>query len=149
MIKLGGVSFIHQVPNLHIFSFSEGDLDPLKQAMCIDAHDPYSACVAIDDPQALLNSIYAGEILKTKAAVRTVFKEAGGAAVAYEAVTQDILAGPVIPPSPFKKAPHFAPQCEVRFVFGPASEDSLEDRIVIKLPDGQKHFSEVFRNFKA
>jgi hypothetical protein len=113
--------------------------------MCVDASVPYSACLSIEDPVALLKTIIGhGEILTTKAAVRTIFKDAAYGAVTYEAVTQDIRTGPVIIPSPFKKATVFAPQREHRMLFVPRA-DIPQDTIIIKIPEPAKHFHEVFR----
>jgi hypothetical protein len=148
-IEMGGAKFVHQVPSMYIYSYSCGDLDELKKAMCVDTPEPYSACLKIKDPEGLLNTIMTqGEVLTTKTAVSATFKAAGWAQVAYEDVTQDIRTGPAIAPSPFKKARRFASQCEYRFAFDPAV-DAIPESIIIKISDTSKHFHEVFRDFRA
>jgi hypothetical protein len=147
-IKMGGVRFIHQVPNLYIYSFSHGELGELKNAMCVEAQVPYSACLNIEDPAVLLDAIMdQGEVLTTAANVRSIFKQAVHRPVMYKAVIQDIRTGPVIAPSPFQKAAIFAPQREHRMLFDPVADDA-PDTIVIKIPHPENHFHEVFRDFK-
>ena len=93
-IEMGGVNFVHRVPSIHIYSYSCGDLGELKKAMWVDAPEPYSACLKIEDPVGLLKTIMTqGKVLTTKTAVSTNFA-AGWAKVAYEDVTQDIRTGP-------------------------------------------------------
>jgi hypothetical protein len=144
-IELGSVRFVHQVPSLYIYSYSCGDLDELKKLMFEDAIDPYTACLKINDPLALLEAIMTeGEILATHAAVSVIFKDAGLGPVSYGEVMQDISLGPVIAPSPLRKGPKFAPQREHRLLFGPAADD-LPERIIVRLPNVARHFQEVFR----
>ena len=69
--------------------------------------------------------------------------------VKYEAVSQDIMLGNAIPPSPLRKAPRFAAQQEERIVFFPKPSGlKLSDRILIRIPNAYEHFEEVFRGFK-
>lgn len=148
-IELGGVRFVHQVPSLYIYSYSCGDLQELKKQMCVNAIEPYTACLAITDPGALLKAIMTqAEVLTTHAAVSTVFKDAGLGQVTYGEVEQDIRTGPAMAPSPFRKAFKFAPQQEHRLLFDPAVND-FPERIIVKLPNVARYFQEVFRDFRA
>jgi hypothetical protein len=73
-IEMGGVNFVHRVPSIHIYSYSCGDLGELKKAMWVDAPEPYSACLKIEDPVGLLKTIMTqGKVLTTKTAVSTNF----------------------------------------------------------------------------
>lgn len=147
-IDMGGVTFVHQVPPMHIYSYAYGNFDKLKQAMCVDAVERYDACLHINDHEALLKAIYKeGEILEIATPARVAFKAAGWAEVSYDEVERDITAGPVIPPSPFKKALRFASQCEYRYAFDPAME-GLPERIVVRVPNLGDYFKVVFRDFR-
>jgi hypothetical protein len=146
-IEMGGVRFVHQVPSMHIYSCSSGSLDDLRKSMCVEAAEPYSACLRINDPVALAKAILdQGEVLETKVPVSAIFEKTERGMVLYEDVTRHLGDGPVIVPSPFKKAPQFAPQREYRLAFSPAAK-GLADRIFIKVPEPGKHFAEEFRSY--
>jgi hypothetical protein len=146
-IEMGGVRFVHQVPSMHIYSCSSGSLDDLRTSMCVEAAEPYSACLRINDPVALAKAILdQGEVLETKVPVSAIFEKTERGMVLYEDVTRHLGDGPVIVPSPFKKAPQFAPQREYRLAFSPAAK-GLADRIFIKVPEPGKHFAEEFRSY--
>jgi hypothetical protein len=142
-IEMGGARFIHHVPNLYIYSYSSGDLDELKQTMCVDARVRYDACMRIHDPRGLMETIAS---TTAKAGGNFIFKSGTTGTVTYAQVTRDVTAGPAIAPSPFTKAPLFAPQRECRFVFDPAV--GLPDSIIITIPNPEKYFKEVFRGLK-
>ena len=148
-IEMGGVRFVYQVEPMHIYSFASGDLDELKTRMCVEAQQPYDACLRIIDPSALAQAICDIGETADGSPFKAIFVMIRHEPVKYEPVTQDILTGNAIAPSPFRKAPHFAPQSEERFVFVPIpGGPALADRITIRLQNPSNYFEEVFRGFK-
>jgi len=148
-IHLGGVRFVQEVESMHIYSFSAGDLDELKKRMCIEARQPYDACLRIIDPGVLAQAICDKGETEERRPFKTLFAMIRHEPVKYEPVSQNILSGNAIAPSPFRKAPCFAPQSEERFLFVPAPGGrALADRITIRLPNPYNYFEEVFRGLK-
>lgn len=149
-IDMGAVRFVHQVEPMHIYSFASGDLDELKTRMCLESSQRYDACIRIIDPGALAQAICDTGETMDGTQFRTLFAMIRHEPVRYEPVAQNILTGNVIPPSPFRKAPHFAEQSEERLVFVPVREaPALADRITLRLPNPSNYFEEVFRGYKA
>jgi hypothetical protein len=147
-IVMDGSRFIAQVEPMHIYSFAAGDLDELTRRMCVECTPPYDACLRIIDPGALAQAICDTGVTTDGRPFRALFQMIRHEPVKYEPVTQDIMSGNAIAPSPFRKAPHFAYQSEERFVLAPVPGVALSDRIEIRLPNPFAHFEEVFRGFK-
>ena len=149
-IEMGGVRFVQQVEPMHIYSFASGDLDELKTRMCVEAHQPYDACLRIIDPRALAQAICDTGDTDDGRPFKTLFAMIRHEPVRYEPVTQNIWTGNAVAPSPFRKAPHFAPQAEERFVFVPIpGGPALADRITIRLPNPSNYFEEIFRGLSS
>jgi len=147
-IEMGGARFVQQVEPMHIYSFASGDLDELKTRMCVEAQQPYDACLRIFDPSALAQAICDTGETPDGSPFKALFAMIRHEPIKYEPVTQDILTGNAIAPSPFRKAPRFAPQSEERFVFVPIlGGPALADRITIQLTNPSSYFEEVFRGF--
>lgn len=145
-IEIANVSFVHQLAPLFIYSFSNGELPEMKTRMCVEAQEPYDACLQILDPAVLAQAICDSGETSDGQPFRAQFIGIRHEPVRYEAVSQNIMSANAIPPSPFRKAPHFSLQREERFVLVPKSDIDLGiDRITIRIPNPSKYFEEVFR----
>jgi hypothetical protein len=148
-IIMPDVRFVHQVQEMHIYSFSDGDLATPK-AMCVDAPVPYNACLRIKDEVALMKAIIEKGTLPEHGNIqaRAFFTHGAIGRVEYKPLSRNIRSGPVIPPSPLAKDTRFASQSEIRIALFPAKE-GLPRRIVIKIPDPSEHFELVFRDYEV
>jgi hypothetical protein len=148
-INISGARFIHQVPNLFIYSISAGNIDELTDRMCVHARKPYDACLKVLDLKQLQRAIFErGRIRNLNCGVNEVFQPGLIGAVDYEIRARDIRQGPVIEPSPFKKAERFAAQSETRVLFVPKEGAQIPDRLIIELSEPDRLFEEVFRNYR-
>lgn len=149
IIDMSGVRFIHQVPNLFIFSVSAGYVDDLTTRMCVNAKRPYDACLRVTDLEMLRQmAISQGRIRDLDCAVSDIFLPGLIQAVEYEARSRDIREGAVLQPSPFKKAARFSGQSEVRVLFVPKEGAQITaERFIVELPSAASVFEEMFRNY--
>jgi hypothetical protein len=136
-IDMSGVRFVHQVPNLFIYSVSAGDIGDLTARMCVNAKRPYDACLGIADLAMLQRTAFGhGRVHNLDCAVSDIFLPGLIKAVEYEPRSRDIRQGQVIEPSPFKKAERFGGQSEVRVLFVPKDGAGItEQRLIIELPN--------------
>jgi hypothetical protein len=133
-IDMSGARFVHQVPILFIFSVSTGAIGDLTERMCVNAKRPYDACLGIADLGMLQRTAFGhGRVRNLNCAVSDIFLPGLIRAVEYEPRSRDIRQGPVIEPSPFKKAERFGGQSEVRVLFVPKDGVGItEERLIIK-----------------
>ena len=145
-----GVGFVHTTPEVYIYSAAAGELKDLTTAMCVEAEKPYDACLKIVDLSALRARIFeAGWVLGLDRKVRDIFEPGVIQPVRYEPRSRDISEGPVIEPSPFKKALRYKPQSEVRLLLNPKDGTPIpKEPLIIKIPDPASLFQEVFRDFR-
>jgi len=144
-----GVKVIHTTPEVFIYSATNGDLDALTTAMCVDAEKPYDACLKIVDLAELRARIFeTGWILGLNRKVSDVFEPGIVQPVRYGSRSRDIREGPVIVPSPFKKGLRYEAQSEVRLLLIPKNEaQTPKEPLIIRVSDPASIFKEVFRNF--
>ena len=147
IINMSNTRFVHQVPNLFIFSVSSGDIDDLTARMCINAKRPYDACLKVVDLGKLQRAMFDyGRVRDLDCQVNEIFLPGIIGAVEYESRSRDIRQGPVIDPSPFKKQERFKAQSEERALFVPKDGVRIpKERLIIEIPEPDSHFSEVFR----
>jgi hypothetical protein len=144
MIDLSGTRFISVTPQLYIYSFSEGDLEELRVAMCVDSPEPYDACLRLLSPWNLLKAVIdLGEVVELNALAKDVFWGGAIDRVNYGPVSKNILDGASITPSPFLKDVNFAKQREHRIIFEPKNTIA-EQRLTIKLPNSRDLFNIEF-----
>ena len=149
VINLSGARFVHQVPKLYIFSVSVGNIDGLTTRMYVNAKRPYDACLKVADLAMLQLMAFKGRVRDLNRAVSDIFLPGLIQAVEYEPRSRDIRQGPVLEPSPFKKAESFVGQSEVRVLFVPKEDTQIAaERLFIELPNAASVFEEVFRNFQ-
>jgi hypothetical protein len=137
-------------PDRFIFCVSEGDRDPLIEAMCFKATQPYDACLRLLIPlQLLAHRIFwrgrVGELHNTP--VRSLFHTVDFGRVTYDAIEHSHAGGRAPFPSPFKKSPlpKFVSQSEARIVLSP-NHDLGFQQLTISLPRIEKIFIEEFRS---
>jgi hypothetical protein len=150
MVIHPGVKFIHTTPEVYIYSTAAGELNHLTTAMCVEAEKPYDACLKIVELAALRARIFeAGWVLGLNRKVSDIFEPGVIQPVRYESRSRDIREGPVIEPSAFKKALRYKPQSEVRLLLIPKDEAQIpKEPLIIKVPDPESLFQEVFRDFR-
>jgi hypothetical protein len=150
MVIHPGVTLIHTTPEVYIYSAAAGELNHLTTAMCVEAEKPYDACLKIVDLAELRARIFeAGRVLGLNRKVSDIFEPGVIQPVRYESRSRDIREGPVIEPSPFKKALRYKPQSEVRLLLIPKDEAQIpKEPLIIKVPDPASLFQEVFRDFR-
>jgi hypothetical protein len=145
-----GVRFVHTTPEVYIYSAAAGELNDLTTAMCVEAEKPYDACLKIVDLSALRARIFeTGWVLGLNCEVSDIFEPGVMQPIRYESRSRDIREGPVIEPSPFKKALRYKPQSEVRLLLIPKDGAQIpKEPLIIKVPDPASLFEEVFRDFR-
>jgi hypothetical protein len=149
-INIGaGMRFVHLVPNVYIYSFSEGDLALLTNEMCVNAPLPYDACLMIKNRTELGRACFVEGIIKNLGdrRVREVFEQLVLRPVEYLPRSIDVTEGKAMAPDPFKKGERFRPQSEERLVFVPRDSESIaEQRLIVAIPDPAALFEVVFRD---
>jgi hypothetical protein len=142
------VSINYGLPDVFIFCASDGELEPLTQAMCRDAKDPYDACIKLKTAMWSLahRAFHRGRIVELgDKKVSELFSRIETRAVTYDRQVHVPSSGPAPVPSPFQKDPEFATQSESRIVLVPRQPID-HSTITIKLPRPDKLFEEVFRS---
>jgi hypothetical protein len=144
----GNMSFVHQLPNLFIYSASFGKLAELTSEMCVKARRRYNACVRVISLAELQRRVFSeGRIRGLNRKVSEVFTAGSIQLVKYEARSREIHEGGVPIPSPFIKDVRFRPQAEVRMLFIPKEGVNVPDEIIIEVPGAKSLFSGVFRQY--
>jgi hypothetical protein len=137
-------------PDCFIFCVSGGDRDPLIEAMCFKATEPYDACLRLLIPPQLLahRILWRGRVQELHdTPVRSLFRTVDFGPVTYDAIEYNHADGQAPFPSPFKKRPlpEFVSQSEARIVLSP-SHDLGFQQLTISLPRIEKIFIEEFRS---
>jgi hypothetical protein len=144
-IELGNVRFVHQIPDLFVYSASFGDLPRLTRTMCANAVRPYDACLKIRSMHRLQRRLLEG-VLELNCPVSDLFDRGQLESVQYEPLSRNIEGGPVIAPSPFKKDSRFEEQSETRLTLVP-KRPIERDRLIIEISDPKTVFEEILRGF--
>ena len=146
-INISAARFIHQIPNLFIYSVADGDLADLTNRMCVAAKRPYDACLRVLDIEHMRQVIFEhGRICNLACRVDDVFEPGLIGPVLYAPRSRDVRQGPTIEPSPFVKEERFRGQSEVRMLLVPKTGVQVPDgRLIIELPHPTSLFKEVFR----
>jgi hypothetical protein len=110
----------------------------------------YDACLRITDLESLQREIFeSGRIRELDCGISDVFLRGLIQPVKYEPRSRDIREGPVMEPSPFKKAERFKGQSEVRILFEPNEGNQIaEQKLTIEIPKPTEFFAEMFRNYR-
>jgi hypothetical protein len=140
--------FVHTVPDIFIYSCSWGNLRQLTETMCINAPEPYNACLRIKNLRRLERAIFETGIVTELGTVTDLFNRGDVRAVAYQALSRNIEQGQVIPPSPFQKDLRFKFQSEMRITLIP-KRNIDSDQLIIKISEPQRLFEEICRSLTS
>jgi hypothetical protein len=127
---LSGNVLVKSGPNPHIFCFSCGALDDLKDAMCGTKAQgsPYDACVEILNVLGLMKAVGHGLIRNMDGApFRTAFKKVGGGAVKYSGHDKMLDDQGALLPSCLRKKSIYTRQQEFRLALEPPNDLAPDD----------------------
>lgn len=140
LVVTGNVAVTH-IPDIPIFCYSDGDLDPLARYFA--ETEGYDACYRIEDIDGLARSILQdGVIEETGEPVRHVFHKIEYGKVEYRTRSADAFDETLVP-HPLLKEVIFAPQSEARLFLRPKRrfEQSI---ITVRAPDLSPYFKREF-----
>lgn len=143
VINISGAKFVSTLPG-YIYCVSWGPLPRLKQYMTESAERKYNACLKIRSLHRLRRRLFdTGWISELDCHFSDIFDQGVSGIVQYELRSRPLLEGPMLDPSPFKKAVHFQDQCEAQIYFVPKSGNVSPDRLIVRIDDPRSIFEEI------
>lgn len=112
-----------------VFSLSQGEIQPLTAAFCSGAA-PYTACVEIADLSAFARCAWCDGIVDDGVRVKDLFAEPVAGEIRYGPNAAYLDDEAPLASDPFRKAPRYASQSEVRVVFQPTNVVGDEDQLI-------------------
>jgi hypothetical protein len=145
-IFAGGIRFLSVVPG-HIFCASRGDFGELVAYNTQKAAREYDACLKIKSFEGVLSRVFeTGVDVATDRKFNDLFDRCNIGPVIYESASRCVTEGPMIVATPFRKAPEFESQREVRIHFLPREGEAAPDRLIVKIADPKSLFEFVELN---